>query len=356
MRGRERRQTPAQLADRRARAAQDHGSRHTAESINVRRDARHSDHGRTARHERRHDRRRRLRGRGDRPRSRRRAAGAGRLRRGQARAAQARGDARRGQALHRRRAGRALGRSIPSGRGSPRPTVVSRAKELGTKTLCWEVPHHVSDAHVGALVEGTLLAAYSYREFKSQATTTAAACERPAALGPPRRERRPPRRPPPSPPRSTAPATCRTGPANVLTPTALAERAPGARGRARRGLDGAAIEAAGMGAFACVAQGSYEDARLITLRYEPADVTGPLLGLRRQGRDLRHRRDLDQARGEDARDEVRHVRRRGGDRGRRRRSRRSGCRSASRAWSARPRTCRPGARSSRATSCAPSRA
>ena len=30
MRGRERRQTPAQLADRRARAAQDHGSRHTA--------------------------------------------------------------------------------------------------------------------------------------------------------------------------------------------------------------------------------------------------------------------------------------------------------------------------------------
>ena len=45
--------------------------------------------------------------------------------------------------------------------------VVARAKELGAETLCWEVPHHVSDAHVGALVEGTLLASYSYREFKA---------------------------------------------------------------------------------------------------------------------------------------------------------------------------------------------
>ena len=34
-------------------------------------------------------------------------------------------------------------------------TVVGRAQELGTRTLCWEVPHHVGDAHAGALVEGT---------------------------------------------------------------------------------------------------------------------------------------------------------------------------------------------------------
>src|ERR1043165_1027768 len=32
-------------------------------------------------------------------------------------------------------------------------TVFGRAKELGTRTLCWEVPHHMTDAHVGALVE-----------------------------------------------------------------------------------------------------------------------------------------------------------------------------------------------------------
>jgi leucyl aminopeptidase len=152
--------------------------------------------------------------------------------------------------------------------------VVSRAKELQTKTLCWEVPHHVSDAHVGALVEGTLLAAYRYREFKDEeepalealilsahhdvsapaahAATVAAAANRARDL-----QNRPP---------------------NVLTPTALAERAQALEGVAVDVLDGAGIEAAGMGAFACVAQGSYEDARLITLRYEPADVAGPLLG------------------------------------------------------------------------------
>ena len=45
--------------------------------------------------------------------------------------------------------------------------VAGRAKELGAKTLCWEVPHHVSDAHAGALVEGTLMAAYTYSAYKS---------------------------------------------------------------------------------------------------------------------------------------------------------------------------------------------
>src|SRR3954469_19659742 len=45
-------------------------------------------------------------------------------------------------------------------------SVVGRAKELGTKTLCWEVPHHVGDAVAGALVEGTVLAAYAFRAYK----------------------------------------------------------------------------------------------------------------------------------------------------------------------------------------------
>ena len=35
--------------------------------------------------------------------------------------------------------------------------VVARAKELGTKALCWEVPHHVEPP---GFVQGTLLAAY----------------------------------------------------------------------------------------------------------------------------------------------------------------------------------------------------
>src|SRR3954463_6430022 len=46
-------------------------------------------------------------------------------------------------------------------------TVAGRARELGARRLCWEVPHHVSDAHAGALVEGTLLAAYAYRAYKA---------------------------------------------------------------------------------------------------------------------------------------------------------------------------------------------
>src|SRR5688572_6120918 len=43
--------------------------------------------------------------------------------------------------------------------------VVARAKELGTKALCWEVPHHVEPP---GFVQGTLLAAYEYRAHKSE--------------------------------------------------------------------------------------------------------------------------------------------------------------------------------------------
>src|SRR5215213_2371276 len=46
-------------------------------------------------------------------------------------------------------------------------TALGRARELGARTLCWELPHKVPDAVAGALVEGTLLAAYRYTEFKS---------------------------------------------------------------------------------------------------------------------------------------------------------------------------------------------
>src|SRR3954467_8522597 len=44
-------------------------------------------------------------------------------------------------------------------------SVLGRARELSARTLCWEGPHHVGDAVVGGLVEGTLLAAYAYTEF-----------------------------------------------------------------------------------------------------------------------------------------------------------------------------------------------
>jgi leucyl aminopeptidase len=155
--------------------------------------------------------------------------------------------------------------------------VVGRAKELGSKTLCWEVPHHVTDAHAGALVEGTLLAAYAFREYKSGDDEDGGAVEAlvlsshhdvsgPAGFA------------------ATvtgavnAARDLQNRPANDLTPAALAERAQALEGVRVDVLDGAGIRAAGMGAFAAVAQGSEVDPRLITIRYEPADVTGPLLG------------------------------------------------------------------------------
>ena len=83
-----------------------------------------------------------------------------------------------------------------------------------------------------------------------------------------------------------------------------------------------------MGAFAAVAQGAGEEPQLITIRHEPAGRRRSAARHRRQGRDVRLRRLLDQARRAHARDEVRHVRRRGGARGDRRRSPSSGCRCA----------------------------
>src|SRR5215204_1730519 len=46
--------------------------------------------------------------------------------------------------------------------------VAGRARDLGAATLCWELPHHVGDAEASGLVEGTLLAAYRYRAYKSK--------------------------------------------------------------------------------------------------------------------------------------------------------------------------------------------
>jgi len=153
-------------------------------------------------------------------------------------------------------------------------TVLGRAKELSTKTLCWEVPHHVSDAHVAGLVEGTLLSAYTFLKYKEPAKDGVEALilsahddvsgvARSAAVV------------------SAAVNAARdlqNEPANVMTPSALAERAGALPGVSVEVLDRAGIEAAGMGAFAAVARGTVEEPRLITVRYEPADVSGPLLG------------------------------------------------------------------------------
>ena len=119
---------------------------------------------------------------------------------------------------------------------------------------------------------------------------------------------------------------------------------PGGDGKARHGR--AARRRPGLGPRGADADPQVERRR----RGRPAGR------LRRQGRDLRHRRHLDQAGRRHGSDEVGHGRRR---RGRSARSRRSPCArprpmsSASAAWS---RTCRPATPSGRATWSRPCRA
>src|SRR3954465_1873998 len=47
--------------------------------------------------------------------------------------------------------------------------VIARARELGARSLCWELPHHVSDAHAAAFVEGSVRGAYDFTLWKSKA-------------------------------------------------------------------------------------------------------------------------------------------------------------------------------------------
>jgi len=158
---------------------------------------------------------------------------------------------------------------------------LGRARELGSRALCWELPHHVTDAHAGALVEGTLLAAYAYTRWKSEAPDApvpeqlvvsahhdigaATAAARVGAEA------------------ANAARDLANAPANEMTPERLAARAAELADRHASVsvdvMDRSAIEAAGMGAFAAVARGADAEPQLITLTYDPGDVAGPPLGI-----------------------------------------------------------------------------
>jgi leucyl aminopeptidase len=160
----------------------------------------------------------------------------------------------------------------------------ARARELSTRTLCWEVPHHVSDADVEGIVEGTLLGAYRFARYRraeppdtDQATIARLILSAHHDVSAPAQ-------------RATVLASAQNRardlgntPANDLTPAALAAYASELAGRLDgltvTVLDGQAIREAGMGAFAAVAQGSDQDARLIALRYDGAAADAPRLAL-----------------------------------------------------------------------------
>jgi leucyl aminopeptidase len=162
---------------------------------------------------------------------------------------------------------------------------LGRAKELGTRRLAWEVPHKVSPAHASALVEGTLLASYEYRAWKSSPSgaddgsgepdgglealilsahdDVSAAADRGRILAEAANFTR----------------DLQNAPPNEMTPTRLGERAREIENVSVEVWGRDQIEAAGMGAFAGVARGSHEEPALITVRYEPDGASGPVLGL-----------------------------------------------------------------------------
>ena len=135
-----------------------------------------------------------------------------------------------GQALDPRRLRRRATSSTPSARGSPRPSALGRARELGARSLCWELPHKVPDAVAGALVEGTLLAAYRYTAFKSEPGEDRAPAE-PDRLRPPRRRRGGRAAAASAPTAANRARDLGTRRPNVLTPEALAARARALAGR-----------------------------------------------------------------------------------------------------------------------------
>jgi len=162
--------------------------------------------------------------------------------------------------------------------------VRGRARELSTVALCWQAPED-SPGIAAALVEGTMLADYRFDRHKS------ASAEDPGA--PPKTLERLILAAQPDLSETVAEAALVTSavnaardlqnrPGNDLTPSALAAYAEALAGE----IDGLSAEtegregiiARGMGAFAAVAQGSYEEPALITLRYEGPGASGPVLG------------------------------------------------------------------------------
>ncbi len=178
--------------------------------------------------------------------------------------------------------------------------VSARAREISARTLCWQLPEATpqtsAQAIAAALVEGTVLSDYRYEQYKSTAASESSDDGAPKHLsslivatqqddtGDVERSV--------SQAAVVAAAVNRARdlqnrPGNDLTPTALGEYAkaleselPGLSVQVE-GRDG--ILARGMGAFACVAQGSYQEPALITIRYEGptgqgGSPEGPMLG------------------------------------------------------------------------------
>jgi leucyl aminopeptidase len=180
----------------------------------------------------------------------------------------------------------------PEGARVAAALVRDRAKELSAKALCWQAPTD-DPAVAAALVEGTVLADYSFDSHKSNGRDTLrGASESETDSSSKHLESLIV-----SGPEDLAQAVDQAGvvatavneardlqnrPANDLTPTALGVHAKALANEVEHlsvEVEGrAGIVSRSMGAFAAVAQGTEEEPALITLRYDPPGAGGPLLG------------------------------------------------------------------------------
>ncbi|HVF77997.1 MAG TPA: leucyl aminopeptidase [Solirubrobacteraceae bacterium] len=161
---------------------------------------------------------------------------------------------------------------------------LGRARELGARRLCWEVPHKVGPQIATAIVEGTLLCAYRFDRYKSslpdesaglQALVVSAHDDLTDVVGEAEIVAR----------AVNAARNLQNTPANEMAPRHLADaaRVLGELGGVTVEVEGReGIDRLGMGSFACVARGSHEEPALITLRYDGVGEgghSGPVLGL-----------------------------------------------------------------------------
>ena len=161
---------------------------------------------------------------------------------------------------------------------------LARARELRARSLCWEVPHHVGEDVVGGLVEGTALRDYRFERYRpgiapggagsrlerlvlSAHHEIGATVESAAVIVAAQNRAR----------------DLSNTPGNDMTPAALADYAVELGDRVGgievSWLDEQAIRDRGMGAFAAVAQGSVQSARLVRLAYEGPGASGPQIAL-----------------------------------------------------------------------------
>ena len=160
--------------------------------------------------------------------------------------------------------------------------VSARARELGAEELCWELPHHADDLVAGGFVEGTVLEGYRYDRYKAKDPNNNGAITKLSVSDHDDRAR------------TVGAASIvahaandardlQNAPANDMTPEALAARArevaDSEQGVSCEVMGRDDIAGAGMGMFSAVAQGTYAEPQLITLRYEGPDAEGPVLGL-----------------------------------------------------------------------------